>query len=166
MHGLTAPDLEAIEAAARHAAVSRSDSRSSEPLPPDPSILTAESESEGVAAVLRHRLRLDADTRLSVYSDAIHPLFPGAQLFRASRIQLSRGRRSYFFIATYEAWAAHLTFSLIAPCHVCCSPVPTAVVNDLADFGDWLLNGRDGVKEAPQFRTSPVHRRACSVATR
>jgi hypothetical protein len=163
VHGTITPDLDAIEDAARHAAVARAAGQEiSAPTAPDPSVLDADSEPEGVAAVLRHRLGLGHGTRLAVYEDANHPLFPGAQHFRAARIQLSRGRRRYFFIATYEADAARLTFSVIAPCYACLSPVPSAVIETLADFGDWLIDARD-LTEAPQFRTSPVHRTNCAV---
>ncbi|MCM2430906.1 hypothetical protein [Streptomyces sp. RKAG337] len=163
MHAITATNLEAIEEAAQRASLGRANgSDIGGDRTPDPSVLGAGSERDGVARVLRHRLRLDEGTALSVYEDANHPLFPGAQLFRAARVQLSHGRRSYFFIAAYEAWAARLTFSLIAPCYACQSPVPTVAIDTLADFGDWLNSSRD-LTEAPQFRTSPVHRGSCPV---
>jgi hypothetical protein len=157
------PVLDAIEDAARQAAIARAiDPQSGTPSGPEPTTLESDSESEGVAALLRHRLQLDDSIRLSVYEDANHPLFPGAQHFRAARVQLSHGRRSYFFIAAYDASTARLAFSVIAPCYACLSPVPAAAIDTLADFGDWLMDAR-GQREAPQFRSSPVHRADCPV---
>ncbi|WP_086809546.1 hypothetical protein [Streptomyces reticuliscabiei] len=155
--------MEAIEAAARQAALDRAEGAPATDHGSEPSILSAPSERAGIEAVLRHRLRLPGDIRLGTYEDLNHALFPGAQLFRATRIQLSQGRRAYFFIGTYEApW--RLTFSLIAPCPDCGAPVPSVTINTQADFGDWLMD-RDGITEAPSFRTSPVHRLDCSIVT-
>jgi hypothetical protein len=155
--------LDAIEDAGRQAAFARATGTVISTSPrPEPTVLDANSENEGVAAVLRHRLGLDDRVRLSVYQDANHPLFPAAQRFRAARVQLSHGRRRHIFIATYEDGSPRLTFSLIAPCHACLSPVPSVVIDTLADFGDWLLGARDQ-REAPLFRSSPVHRATCPV---
>jgi hypothetical protein len=164
VHGLTTPTLEAIEDAARQAAARRAKGLITGPTGPEPSILTAASEREAVAALLRHRLELPPEVRLGVYEDSNHPLFPGARLYRAARIQLSQGRRSHIFIGAYER-SPRLTFSLIAPCRACSSPVPAVLIDSLADFGDWLLGGLDHAAEAPQFRTSPMHRRNCPIPT-
>ncbi|MBV9025222.1 MAG: hypothetical protein JO362_15845 [Streptomycetaceae bacterium] len=164
MHWLTNPTLEAIEEAARQATARRAKGLNTGPTTPEPSILAATSEREGVAELLRHRLQLPPKVRLGVYEDSNHPLFPGARLYRAARIQLSYGQRSHLFIGAYEP-AARLTFSLIAPCRACSSPVPSARIDSLADFGDWLLGGLDRAAEAPQFRTSPIHRRNCPIPT-
>ncbi|MBC7267457.1 hypothetical protein ACF09G_32080 [Streptomyces albogriseolus] len=164
MREATVTSMEAIEAAARHAALTRGEGPSSTDYGAEPSILHAPSEHAGVEAILRHRLRLPGDVRLSTYEDLNHPLFPGAQHFRATRTQLSQGRRAYFFIGTYESpW--RLAFSLIAPCPDCAAPVPSVLINSQADFGDWLI-GRDGTSEVPLFRTSPVHRRDCPTLAR
>jgi hypothetical protein len=163
VYALAPPGLEVVEKAARQAATARLAGSTPRSASPDPPILTAQSELDGVAAVLRHRLQLDDSIRLSAYTDAVHPLFPGARHFRAARVQLSYGRRGYFFVAAYERDSARLTFSLVAPCRSCSAHVPTAVIDDLADFGLWLLHGPGGVIEAPQFRTSPIHRRSCPV---
>ncbi|MER6117994.1 hypothetical protein [Streptomyces sp. NPDC001743] len=163
MPGTISPDLDAIEDAALRAAIARATGlESGIPSGPEPTILDADSELEGVAALLRHRLGLDDSIRLSVYEDANHPLFPGAQHYRAARVQLSHGRRRYFFIAAYEAGATRLAFSVIAPCYACLSPVPSVAIDSLADFGDLLMEARDQ-REAPQFRSSPVHRAHCPV---
>lgn len=163
MREATITSMEAIEAAARHAALDRAEGRPVTDHGTEPSILCAPSEHAGVEAALRHRLRLPGDVRLGIYEDLNHPLFPGAQHFRAVRIQLSHGRRAYFFIGTYET-PGRLTFSLIAPCPDCGAPVPSVTINSQADFGDWLMD-RDGITEAPSFRTSPVHRRDCSLVS-
>ncbi|MGY3677278.1 hypothetical protein [Streptomyces sp. A 4/2] len=165
MPGTISPDLDAIEDAAVRAAIARATGlECGTPSGPEPTILDSDSDSEleGVAALLRHRLGLDDSTRLSVYEDANHPLFPGAQHYRAARVQLSHGRRRYFFIAAYEAGTARLAFSAIAPCYACLSPVPSVAIDSLADFGDLLMHARDQ-REAPQFRSSPVHRAHCPV---
>ncbi|MEU6405409.1 hypothetical protein [Streptomyces sp. NPDC046985] len=163
MHATLSPVLDAIEDAARQAAFARATGTAiNTPPHPEPTVLDANSENEGVAAVLRHRLGLDDRIRLSIYEDANHPLFPAAQRFRAARIQLSHGRRRHLFIATYEDGSSRLSFSLIAPCYACLSPVPSVVIDTLADFGDWLIDTRDQ-REAPLFRSSPVHRADCPV---
>lgn len=155
--------MEAIEAAARHAALNRAAGTSATDHGSEPSILSSPSERAGIEAILRHRLRLPGDVRLGTYEDLNHALFPGAQHFRATRIQLSQGRRAYIFIGTYEAsW--RLTFSLIAPCPGCGAPVPSVTINTQADFGDWLMD-RAGTAEAPSFSTSPAHRRDCSLVS-
>jgi hypothetical protein len=159
----TITSMEAIEAAARHAALDRAVGLSATDYGSEPSIPCAPSEHAGVGAILRHRLHLPTDVRLGTYEDLNHPLFPRAQHFRATRIQLSQGRRAYFFIGTYET-PGRLTFSLIAPCPDCGAPVPSVTINSQADFGDWLI-GREGTTEAPSFRTSPVHRRDCSLVS-
>ncbi|MGA5442504.1 hypothetical protein ACPCKW_23710 [Streptomyces griseoincarnatus] len=161
MHQAPTTTLEAIEAAARSAAADRARGLTSGDSAPEPSILSAASEHAGVEAVFRHRLRLPDDARLGIYEDLNHPLFPGAQHFRATRIQLSQGRRAYFFIGSYEA-AGRLTFSVIAPCPGCGAPVPSATIDSQADFGDWLADSTSA-SEAPSFRTSPVHRRNCPL---
>ncbi|MFE9428983.1 hypothetical protein ACFYNO_39240 [Kitasatospora sp. NPDC006697] len=163
MPGTISPDLDAIEDAALLAATARATgSESGIPSGSEPTILDSDSELDGVAALLRHRLGLSDSIRLSVYEDANHPLFPGAQHYRAARVQLSHGRRRYFFIAAYEAGTARLAFSVIAPCYACLSPVPSVTIDSLADFGDFLMDSRDQ-REAPQFRSSPVHRAHCPV---
>ncbi|MEU9255756.1 hypothetical protein AB0D66_28395 [Streptomyces sp. NPDC048270] len=115
-----------------------------------------------MAAVLRHRLGLEDKVRLSVYDDVDHRLFPGTRYTRATGIQLSHGREGYAFIATYEASEPRLTFSVIAPSPDCLASVPRVTIDNLADFGDWLLGARSA-NEAQQFRTSPVHRTGCPV---
>ncbi|MFF2378409.1 hypothetical protein ACFVUW_28870 [Streptomyces xiamenensis] len=163
MHAPLSPVLDAIEDAARQAAIARAvGTIATAPPGKEPTVLNADSEHEGVAAVLRHRLKLDDTIRLSVYQDANHPLFPGAQLFQAARVQLSHGRRRHLFLATYEKGRARLTISLIAPCYACPSFIPSVVIDTLADFGDWLLDARDQ-RESPLFRSSPVHRAHCPV---
>ncbi|MCG7524016.1 hypothetical protein MHW47_06110 [Streptomyces sp. OfavH-34-F] len=163
MHATLSPVLDAIEDAARQAAVARATGTViNAPSRPEPTVLEATSENEGIAAVLRHRLGLDDHVRLSVYEDANHPLFPAARRFRAARIQLSHGRRRYIFIATYEDGSSRLCFSLIAPCHACLSPVPSVVIDTLADFGDWLIGARDQ-RKASLCRSSPAHRTDCPV---
>ncbi|MGW4894590.1 hypothetical protein ACWEQL_20290 [Kitasatospora sp. NPDC004240] len=158
----TASTLDAIEDSARQAAISRAHGLRGAAPTFDPSILAATSEREGMAAVLRHRLQLPAGLRLGVYEDINHPLFPGAALSRAARVQLSFGRRGHIFLGTYQD--ARLTFSLVAPCRACSSRVPSARVDSLADFGDWLLGGMDRAIESALFRTSPVHRSSCPLA--
>lgn len=163
MYGTISPDLDAIEEAARRAAIARAAGLvTTAPSGTEPSVLGADSEREGVASVLRYRLGLDGAVRLSVYDDVNHRLFLGAQYFRAARIQLSHERQAHLFIASYEAGGTRLTFSVIAPCPACLAAVPCVAIDSLADFGDWLLSAREA-KEAPQFRTSAVHRTNCPV---
>lgn len=163
MIGTTASPLDAIEDRARLAAGRRAVGLPDPVSTPEPSILAAASERDGVAEVLRHRLRLSPGIRLGVYEDAVHPLFDGAVAFRATRIQLSFGRRSHIFLGTYDD-ARTLTFSLVAPCPACSSRVPTARVDSLADFGDWLLGGLRCATESALFSASPAHQKGCALA--
>lgn len=76
MREATVTSMEAIEAAARHAALTRGEGPSSTDYGAEPSILHAPSEQAGVEAILRHRLRLPGDVRLSTYEDLNHPSSP------------------------------------------------------------------------------------------
>jgi len=106
-------------------------------------------------------LGLDSSLRIAVYTDANPPLNPATPDHPAHRIQLSYGHTRYFFIAQQTAHGA-LVFSLIAPCSACNAPVPSVVIEDLADFGDALLNS-PRAHESPLLRSSPVHRRGCPI---